>query len=162
VTWPDSAEPDANPEAILIGSPLDGSRNPNQTLLGDSLEDITGVVTYAFGFYRILPLTSIKITSSPQPALPPPTELISTGSCRGLTIGSYNVENLSPTSPNLNQIAADIANSLRSPPLVLVQEIQDNNGPTNDASMFPISMFSESSKISMHAYTNARHQSCLC
>ncbi|KAL9129561.1 MAG: hypothetical protein Q9217_002017 [Psora testacea] len=124
---------DANPEAILIGSPLDRSRNPTTTLLGNSLEDITGVVTQAFGFYRILPLTSLKVTASPEPALPPPTTLISTGKCDGLTIGSYNVENLSPTSPNLNQIAADIVNYLKSPPLVLVQEIQDDNGPTNDA-----------------------------
>jgi hypothetical protein len=97
---------------------------------------VTGVVTQVFGFYRILPLTSLKVTSSRQPTLPPPTKLTSTGGCGGLTIGSYNVENLSPNSPNLNQIAADIVNYLKSPPLVLVQEIQDDNGPTNDASAF--------------------------
>ncbi len=103
-------------------------------MLGAGLEDITGVVTQAFGFYRILPLTSLRVVSSPQPARPPPTELTYSGDCAGLTIGSYNVENLSPTSPNLNQIASDIVNYLRSPPLILVQEIQDDNGPTNDAS----------------------------
>ncbi|ERF73316.1 hypothetical protein EPUS_03149 [Endocarpon pusillum Z07020] len=124
---------DANPEAILIGTPLDGSRNPSTTVLGDSFEDITGIVTQAFGFYRILPLTSLVVISSPQPALPPPTELTYSGNCGGLTIGSYNVENLSPTSPNLNQIASDIVNYLRSPPLIFIQEIQDDNGPTNDA-----------------------------
>ena len=94
-------------------------------------------MTQAFGFYRILPLTNIKVTASRQPPLPPPTRLTSTGGCRGLTIGSYNVENLSPTSPNLNQIAADIVTYLKSPPLVLLQEIQDDNGPTNDASKLP-------------------------
>ena len=129
---------DANPEAILIGSPLDGTRSPNGTLLGDNLEDITGVVTQAFGFYRILPLTSLKTTSSPQPPLPPPTELTSSGDCEGLTVGSYNVENLSPESATLNQIAADIVNYLQSPPLVAIQEIQDDNGPTNDAGLFPL------------------------
>jgi hypothetical protein len=38
--------PDGNPEAIIIGSPLDGTKNPS-TALGSRLSDITGIVTYA-------------------------------------------------------------------------------------------------------------------
>jgi hypothetical protein len=127
---------DANPEAILIGTPLDGTRNPSGTLLADSLEDITGVVTQAFGFYRILPLTGLRITGSASPPLPPPTDLIFGGDCDTLTAGIYNVENLSPTSPNLPQIASDIVNFLKTPPIVFLQEIQDDNGPINDAGWF--------------------------
>ncbi|KAI5359247.1 putative Endonuclease/exonuclease/phosphatase superfamily [Septoria linicola] len=124
---------DANPEAILIGSPLDGTANPRTTLLGDSLEEITGVVTQGFGFYRILPTTNIKVVSSRSPALPPPTRLESSGSCNGITVGQYNVENLQPASDNLQGIASHIVNYLKTPDLLFLQEIQDNNGPVNDA-----------------------------
>jgi predicted extracellular nuclease len=123
---------DANPEAILIGRPLDGTRNPNELLLGDELATITGVVTYEFGFYRILPLTALNITTARAPA-PAPAALTSSGTCSSIVIGSYNVENLFPTAPNLGLIATQIVDYLHSPPLLMVQEIQDNNGRTNDA-----------------------------
>lgn len=96
---------DANPEAIIIGSPLDGSSNPTDTKLGDSLEEITGVMYYAFGFYKILPRTNIKVTGSRSPALPPATTFRSSGYCDGITVGDYNVENLYSGSTNLAQIA---------------------------------------------------------
>lgn len=124
---------DANPEAILIGTPLDGTANPTTTLLGDSLEEITGVITQGFGFYRILPTTNIRIVSSRSPALPPPTRLESSGSCNGITVGQYNVENLQPASDNLQGIASHIVNYLKTPDILFLQEIQDNNGPVNDA-----------------------------
>ena len=126
------AAADANPEAIIIGSPLDGSDNPNGTKLGDGLADITGVITYAFGFYRILPLTAISITAPKTPP-PSPASLTSSDTCSGFVMGSYNVENLSPSAPNLPLIADHIASYLHSPPLLFLQEIQDDNGETNDA-----------------------------
>ena len=124
---------DANPEAIIIGTPLDATKNPTNTRMGDSLEEITGVVTYAFGFYRILPKTAIKVTKSQSPALPPPTKLVSSGKCDGITFGDYNVENLAATSDHHPALANHIVNYMKSPDLVFVQEIQDDNGVTNDA-----------------------------
>jgi predicted extracellular nuclease len=124
---------DANPETIVIGSPLDGTKNPDTTKLGDSLEDITGVVTYAFGFYRILPTTALRTTKSQKPTLPSATKLLSSGKCSGITFGAYNVENLAPTSPHLPSVAAHIVQYLQSPDIIFLQEIQDDNGPTNDA-----------------------------
>ncbi|KAF2760841.1 endonuclease/exonuclease/phosphatase family protein [Pseudovirgaria hyperparasitica] len=124
---------DGNPEAIIIGTPLDGTNNSAGTKLGDSLQDITGVITYAFGFYRILPLTGIVVTSSAAPTLPSSTTLTSGKTCKDLTFGSYNVENLTPTKSILPAIASHIANVMKSPSLVFLQEIQDNNGATNDA-----------------------------
>lgn len=56
---------DANPEAIIVGDPLDGTDNPDNVKLGDALEDSTGVVMYAFSFYYVLPLTSIRVTGEP-------------------------------------------------------------------------------------------------
>lgn len=37
--------PDANPEVVIVGKPLDGTKNPT-TAIGLGLSDITGVVTY--------------------------------------------------------------------------------------------------------------------
>ncbi|KAI5209107.1 DNase I-like protein [Aureobasidium subglaciale] len=128
-----TVDKDANPEAIIIGSPLDGSKNPVITRVGDTLGDITGVVSYSFSYYTILPLTALKIVKGVEPALPPPTSLVSDGDCSGLTVGSYNVENLWAGSDHLVNISDHIVKYLRSPNLVFVQEIQDNNGETNDA-----------------------------
>ena len=127
---------DANPEAILIGTPLDGTRNPTDTKLGDGLEDITGVVTYAFGFYRILPQSAIKVTR-PVKAAAERTKLVAGDDCSSLTIGSYNVENLSPNSSHLPRVADHIVDYLNTPTLVFLQEVQDNNGPTDDTSAWP-------------------------
>lgn len=35
--------PDANPEVLIVGPPLDGTRNPS-VAVGQGLEDITGVI----------------------------------------------------------------------------------------------------------------------
>ena len=127
---------DANPEAILIGSPLDGGDNPDETKLGDSLGDITGVVTYGFGAYRILPLKGLTIAGSAEPASPPPADIVGSGDCSGLTVGVYNVENLTPESDNIEGIADQIVNALRSPALIFIQEVQDSNGAVDDSGMY--------------------------
>lgn len=124
---------DSNPETILIGSPLDGTKNPGDTKLGDGLAEITGVVTYAFGFYRILPITALNVVEPVEPELPNPTTLISTGKCNGITLGAYNVENLNPTSKHLPAIASHIVEYLKSPDVIFLQEVQDDNGARNDA-----------------------------
>ena len=46
------------------------------------------------------------------------------------------MENLTPTSAHLPAVAAHIVDYLKSPDLIFVQEVQDNNGPTNDAGRF--------------------------
>ncbi|KAH7025368.1 endonuclease/exonuclease/phosphatase family protein-like protein [Macrophomina phaseolina] len=101
---------DANPEAIIIGDPLDGTTNPSTVKLGDSLSDITGVLRF------------------PRPS--PATTLTSTGTCSGLTFGSYNVENLAPNSTHLPLVAEHIVTYLHSPDLLFLQEVQDDSGPT--------------------------------
>lgn len=124
---------DANPESIIIGTPLDGTKNPTTTKMGDDVEDITGVVSYAFGFYRILPKTALKVTKSQKPALPKVTKLDSKDQCDGITVGAYNVENLAPNSTHHGALAEHIVKYLRSPDIMFLQEVQDDNGPTNDA-----------------------------
>ncbi|KAI1381340.1 DNase I-like protein [Hypoxylon crocopeplum] len=127
---------DGNPEGIIIGTPLDGSDNPTDTKLGDRLETITGVVYQAFGFYRILPQTNISVIESLAPAIPPPTALTSEGACSGITVGSYNVENFYPgDTAHVQAVAKHIVEYMRTPDLMAIQEIQDDNGETDDGTV---------------------------
>ncbi|XMA12168.1 hypothetical protein WAI453_004959 [Rhynchosporium graminicola] len=123
---------DSNPEALAVIDPLDGTKNPQTVKLGDTLEEITGVLTYAFGYYSIYPQTAVKVIGSASPATPPPTTLTSSGTCGSLTFGDYNVENLTPKSAWLPSIAEHIATYLTTPDLLFIQEIQDDNGATNN------------------------------
>jgi len=103
--------------------------------MGDTLDDITGIVQHAFGFYSILPLTSIK-PKPPASSIASPTTLTSSSlDCRSLTIGSYNVENLAPNSSHLPSIAAHIVTYLLTPDLIFLQEIQDSSGPADDGTL---------------------------
>ncbi|KAF5024290.1 hypothetical protein F66182_3620 [Fusarium sp. NRRL 66182] len=122
---------DANPEAIVIGSPLDGSKNADNTKLGDDVGDITGVVTYAFGFYRILPLTATKVAKPADPEHPP-ASFSSKGSCKGVSIANYNTENLNPASAHLPGVVTQIVEKLLLPDLIFIQEAQDGSGAAND------------------------------
>ncbi|KAL8366352.1 hypothetical protein RB595_004904 [Gaeumannomyces hyphopodioides] len=125
---------DNNPEAIIVGSPLDGTSNPKDTKVGDRLGDITGVVTYAFGFYRILPLTAVQVANR-LPYDPRPTTLNSTGDCGGVTVTVFNVENLCATSAHMPRVAAQLVDYLRTPDLVFLQEIQDDSCAANDGTV---------------------------
>lgn len=99
--------------------------------MGDYYGDITGVVYYAFGFYRVLPLTHIapiRNSSTEHGAV----SFASKGSCKGITVASYNAENLAPDSSHLPQVVDQIVDKLRTPDLIILQEVQDGSGPTDD------------------------------
>ncbi|PSR70540.1 hypothetical protein PHLCEN_2v13579 [Hermanssonia centrifuga] len=125
--------PDANPETIIIGSPLDGTQNPKMCV-GKTLTDITGVVQYQFGFYYILPLTAPTVLSTPDPTVSP-TKLKSSSNTCVLTIGDYNVDNMGPESSHLPSVAAHIGDYLLTPDIMFLQEIQDNSGETDDGTV---------------------------
>ncbi|HEY9641614.1 MAG TPA: Ig-like domain-containing protein, partial [Coleofasciculaceae cyanobacterium] len=52
-----------------------------------------------------------------------------------LTVATFNVENLDPGdgATKFNALASAIVNNLKSPDIINVEEVQDNNGPTNDS-----------------------------
>ncbi|MFJ5274024.1 endonuclease/exonuclease/phosphatase family protein [Streptomyces sp. NPDC088358] len=52
-----------------------------------------------------------------------------------LAVATYNVENLDPGDSTFAAHAAAIVNNLRSPDIVSLEEIQDNNGPTDDGTV---------------------------
>ncbi|MCX4761105.1 endonuclease/exonuclease/phosphatase [Streptomyces sp. NBC_01275] len=49
-----------------------------------------------------------------------------------LAVATYNVENLDPSDATFEEHASAIVNNLKSPDIVSLEEIQDDNGATND------------------------------
>lgn len=52
-----------------------------------------------------------------------------------LAVATYNVENLDPTDATFEEHAAAIVHNLKSPDIVSLEEIQDNNGAKNDGTV---------------------------
>ncbi|KAJ3546268.1 hypothetical protein NM688_g5532 [Phlebia brevispora] len=126
--------PDANPEVVIIAQPLDGTTNPVNTSTGMKFKDITGIVHYQFGFFYVLPFTAPEVVSVPSTKIPA-TTLTSVSDACTITIGDYNVENFAPNSTTVPQVGDQIANFLKSPDIMFMQEIQDNSGPTDDGTV---------------------------
>ena len=89
-----------------------------------------GILTYSFGNFKIAPTVGLG-PPTPAKAPAPPALIIPD---RALTIASFNVENLSPSSPDekFAALAGIITRQLQSPSIVGLQEIQDNSGPVDD------------------------------
>ncbi|MFH8341204.1 endonuclease/exonuclease/phosphatase family protein [Streptomyces sp. AM6-12] len=54
---------------------------------------------------------------------------------RQLAVATYNVENLDPSDKTFDQHAAAIVHNLQSPDIVSLEEIQDDNGATDDGTV---------------------------
>ncbi|MFJ5258879.1 endonuclease/exonuclease/phosphatase family protein [Streptomyces sp. NPDC088387] len=52
-----------------------------------------------------------------------------------LAVATYNVENLDPSDATFEEHAAAIVHNLQSPDIVSLEEIQDDNGATNDGTV---------------------------
>lgn len=52
-----------------------------------------------------------------------------------LAVATYNVENLDPSDATFAEHASAIVDNLQSPDIVSLEEIQDNNGATNDGTV---------------------------
>jgi len=122
---------DNNPERILVYA--DSGVNPgfnSAYVLGDQLGEVTGVVSYFGGKYEVI-ATAVENTTSTGVAPRETTTLAGDGG--HLTIGAYNLENISPQDSDAKfaALAADIANNLGAPDILGVEEIQDADGSGN-------------------------------
>ncbi len=117
---------DANPERIFLDDVLAATPAAN---VGDHFSGpAIGVLDYSFGNFKLLVTSALSTVSGSLAREVTPA--IGTGQ---LSIASFNVENLDPgDGTRINDLAAQIVNNLRSPDLIGVQEVQDNNGPTNN------------------------------
>lgn len=121
---------DFNPERIQIDDTLFTNGSAPLVNVGASFSTITGVVDYSFNNYEVLP-TSLTVTS-PGSLSKEVTNLAPT--TNQLTVATFNVENLDPGdgATKFNNIASRIVNNLKSPDIISLEEIQDNNGATNN------------------------------
>ncbi|HEX2527970.1 MAG TPA: choice-of-anchor I family protein, partial [Geminicoccus sp.] len=126
---------DANPERILVDDVLAG--DPPALQVGDQFSgSIVGVLDYSFGSFKLLNTEALPQVTSGG-AEREGTDLA--GSEDALTVATFNVLNLDPSdgSPNpgsddqLTRLSLDIVQRLNSPDILALQEIQDNDGPTD-------------------------------
>ena len=122
---------DFNPERIQIDD-LNNTLVLPEVNVGTQLSNIVGVVDYSFNNYEVLVSTAPTVVENSNI----PKEVTNlTPSTDQLTVATYNVENLDPGDDpsKFNNLANRIVNNLKSPDIISLEEIQDNNGPTNDS-----------------------------
>jgi predicted extracellular nuclease len=126
---------DFNPERIQLDNDngLFAGFN-NQFTIGDRLSNVTGVVSYSFQAYEVL-VTQAVSTTLDVTATKQVTSLVEAAD--KLSVASYNLENLSANdSPaKIASLASDIVNSLKSPDIIAVQEVQDADGAGNGSDL---------------------------
>jgi predicted extracellular nuclease len=119
---------DFNPERLILDDVIGDTPNMN---VGDTFAGpITAVVDYSFGNFKYLPLTTPQRVDEGLER-----EVTDRPRSDELAVASFNVENLQPNNPAAKfQALADVLIvNMRSPDLVAVEEIQDNDGATNSA-----------------------------
>jgi hypothetical protein len=122
---------DFNPERIIVDDAIVASEpkvNVSDTFNGS----ITGVIDYSFGNFKLLNTAPLPgVTSG---GLTRETTNL-TGDADQLTVATFNVENLDPGdgSTKFSSLANAVVNNLKSPDIISLEEVQDNNGPTNDS-----------------------------
>ncbi|KAG8901515.1 hypothetical protein FRB99_005261, partial [Tulasnella sp. 403] len=118
---------DMNPEAIFISEPLDGTGLP-AAAMGTELLDITGIIAYQDGIFRLLPLTRPIIISN-QPTTPVSAQLKGSpydprAGCERISILSYNVKGLGWNRRKTIQLASEIEEKFHLPHIILLQEVE--------------------------------------
>ncbi|WP_270936695.1 Calx-beta domain-containing protein [Falsiroseomonas oryzae] len=123
---------DANPERIQLDDLVNAAVNLPDVDIGAQLGGVTGVLSYDFQNYELL-LPAAPTVLAPSSVAPEITTI--TRDARQLTVATYNVENLDPGdgAAKFARHAAQIVDNLGAPVIVALQEVQDNNGATNDA-----------------------------
>lgn len=141
-----NAGPRSNRGGIVV---TDGDLNPERIFLDDGLNPAgitipaantgdqvvgtaSGVLDYSFGNFKLF------VDSAPT-VLPTaaPRETAAAALDDELAVATYNVENLSPNNPQskFDALAEQIVGNLAAPDLLTLEEVQDNNGATNDGTV---------------------------
>jgi predicted extracellular nuclease len=127
-------------DAATVGDYENGDFNPERIMLddlfvatpmvdvADSFTAAAGIMTYDFANYKIAVSSVLaeidgglqrEVTRGPRD--------------QEIVVGTYNVENLDPTDGSFARHADLIVNHLRSPDVIAIEEIQDNDGAANTA-----------------------------
>jgi uncharacterized protein len=118
---------DFNPERIILDDTLVATPVVN---VGDGFTTpVVGVMDYSFGNFKLnltAPLTRVDGGLQRETTRAPRDQEI--------VVGTYNVENLDPGDAGaFARHAQLIVGNLHAPDLLAIEEIQDNDGPTNSS-----------------------------
>jgi len=120
---------DANPERIFLDDAALAGSTPTGVNVGDRFSSAAvGVLDYSFGNFKLeltAPISRVAGSLAKETTA-------ATGPGQ-VSVATFNVENLDPKDPQtkFNGLAATIVNNLRSPSIIAVEEVQDNDGATN-------------------------------
>jgi uncharacterized protein len=117
---------DFNPERIILDGEA-GFATPDANVR-DRLASVRAVVHYSFGNFKY------NVTATPDVRSGGLRREVTEAPRRDeLAVASMNVENLDPEDPpeKFAQLADLIVDNLRSPDILAVEEVQDNDGPEN-------------------------------
>jgi uncharacterized protein len=118
---------DFNPERIILDDTL--LATPVVNVRDGFTTPVVGVMDYSFGNFKLnitAPLTRVDGGLERETTRAP--------SGRELVVGTYNVENLDPGDAGaFARHAGLIVGNLRSPDLLAIEEVQDNDGATDSA-----------------------------
>ncbi|MGH2734900.1 MAG: lamin tail domain-containing protein, partial [Actinomycetota bacterium] len=121
---------DFNPERVILDDALS---SPATVDVGDTFTSpIIGPLDYSFGNFKLLHTSTPTVSRN---GLTPETTDASVAG--ELSTASFNVENLDPGDgpEKFNGLAHQIVDNLASPDILGLEEVQDNNGATNDGTV---------------------------
>ena len=129
-------ENDFNPERFFLDDVIGETPTANT---GDRLSTpIVAVGDYSFDNFKYYPLADVTATGALE------REVTESPKSNELAVATFNVENLAPGDPPAKYVALarTLIDNLKSPDIVAIEEIQDNNGtvggtnsPVTDASV---------------------------
>ncbi len=134
---------DFNPERIILDDAIIGYANVPKVSVGTTFPGATlGVLDYDFGNYKFLMTGGVPTPDTTNTVTREVTTL--TTGTNQLTVATFNVENLRPAdgADKFNALAGIIVNNLLAPDIIAIEEAQDNNGATNDATVDATTTFS--------------------
>jgi len=121
---------DANPERIILDDGL-GFTPPKADVGAAATAPALGVVSYGFGNVKVLLTGAVAFSGMPAP------ETTRADAGTELSVATFNVENLDPGDPpaKFARLASIIVGNLRAPDVLALEEVQDDNGATNDGTV---------------------------
>jgi predicted extracellular nuclease len=125
---------DFNPERIMIDDGIVGSGNNPQVVVGDRITvPLVGPLDYSFSNYKIQPLSVISPNNINQSQRVTQETVADLTSATQLRVASYNIENFSSSdTAKLNLVANHIRLNLKAPDLLILVEVQDDSGATDN------------------------------
>jgi len=126
-------ETDFNPERIILndwiaGGPILPATNVNDSFPGATL----GVIDYAYNNFKLQVISMPALVSGGLTQ-----EVGPIAETNQISLAAFNVENLAPgdAASKYETLADLVINHLNSPDILSIEEIQDNNGTTNDGTV---------------------------